>query len=131
MKSHLIAALAGCATLGACASGGGPQINSQTTRTETCEQISEEKIGSLFDRWNQFLQTGDPQKVVANYAERSILLPPSPTSLASPRRRRKTTFRIFWRIALPERLICAPSRLAATPPLMPGYTLLRSPRQGQ
>jgi hypothetical protein len=29
----------------------------------------------LFDRWNQSLQTGDPGKVVANYAERSILLP--------------------------------------------------------
>jgi len=29
----------------------------------------------LFDRWNRSLQTGDPHKVVANYAERSILLP--------------------------------------------------------
>jgi len=41
------------------------------TRTATTEQ----EIASLFDRWNQSLQTGDPQKVVANYAERSILLP--------------------------------------------------------
>jgi len=32
-------------------------------------------IISLFDRWNQSLHTGDPQKVVANYAELSILLP--------------------------------------------------------
>ena len=29
----------------------------------------------MFDRWNQSLQTGDPHKVVANYSERSILLP--------------------------------------------------------
>jgi hypothetical protein len=36
---------------------------------------TEQDIAALFDRWNQSLQTGDPQKVVANYAERSILLP--------------------------------------------------------
>jgi len=29
----------------------------------------------LFDRWNRSLQTGDAHAVVANYAERSILLP--------------------------------------------------------
>ncbi len=29
----------------------------------------------MFERWNRSLQTGDPQKVAANYAERSILLP--------------------------------------------------------
>jgi hypothetical protein len=29
----------------------------------------------LFDRWNDSLQTGDPDQVVANYAVRSILLP--------------------------------------------------------
>ena len=28
----------------------------------------------MFDRWNQSLQTGDPHQVVANYAERSVLL---------------------------------------------------------
>lgn len=28
----------------------------------------------MFDRWNRSLQTGDPHKVVANYAERSVLL---------------------------------------------------------
>ncbi len=33
------------------------------------------EISALFDRWNRSLQTGDPHKVVANYAERSILLP--------------------------------------------------------
>lgn len=29
----------------------------------------------MFDRWNRSLQTGDPHKVVSNYAEPSILLP--------------------------------------------------------
>ena len=47
----------------------------QATRTETCKVTTEKEIASLFDRWNQSLQTGDPHKVVANYAERSILLP--------------------------------------------------------
>lgn len=36
---------------------------------------TDETIAGLFDRWNETLQTGDPTKVVANYAERSILLP--------------------------------------------------------
>ncbi len=44
-------------------------------RTETCKVTTEQEIASLFDRWNQSLQTGDPHKVVGNYAERSILLP--------------------------------------------------------
>ena len=52
--------LAGCATQ---ASGG------------RCQRASEQDIAALFDRWNESLQTGDPHQVVANYAERSILLP--------------------------------------------------------
>jgi uncharacterized protein (TIGR02246 family) len=43
--------------------------------TETCHPASEKEIAGLFDRWNATLQTGDPDKVVANYAEKSILLP--------------------------------------------------------
>ena len=48
---------------------------SQSTHYEQCEPTSEAKIAALFDRWNQALQTGDPHKVVALYAEKSILLP--------------------------------------------------------
>jgi uncharacterized protein (TIGR02246 family) len=44
-------------------------------KTETCQLASEKQIAALFDRWNDSLKTGDPQKVVANYAPRSILLP--------------------------------------------------------
>jgi uncharacterized protein (TIGR02246 family) len=44
-------------------------------RTETCRPASDKQIAALFDRWNDSLKTGDPQKVVANYAPRSILLP--------------------------------------------------------
>jgi len=44
-------------------------------RSETCHPASEKEIAALFDRWNASLQTGDPHKVVANYAEKSVLLP--------------------------------------------------------
>ncbi|MEO7010005.1 MAG: DUF4440 domain-containing protein [Caldimonas sp.] len=65
----LATALAGCAT------NPGTPTNAQATRTENCKATSEQEIAALFDRWNQSLQTGDPHKVVANYAARSILLP--------------------------------------------------------
>jgi len=60
--------LAGCAA-------GPPASVSTPTRTEVCKAADEQEIAALFDRWNRSLQTGDPHKVVANYAERSILLP--------------------------------------------------------
>lgn len=63
------------ATLAGCASNQVAQTNVQGARTENCKATSDAEIASLFDRWNQSLQTGDPHKVVANYAERSILLP--------------------------------------------------------
>jgi uncharacterized protein (TIGR02246 family) len=75
--------LAGCSTNGGTSFSYGAPVISTTpatqatpgTRTETCRVTSEQEIAALFDRWNQSLQTGDPHKVVANYAERSILLP--------------------------------------------------------
>ena len=54
----------------ACASAPSP-----SARTEACKDSHEREIAALFDRWNRSLQTGDPHQVVANYAERSILLP--------------------------------------------------------
>ncbi len=59
--------------LAACVSA--PSSDSASARTEACKATTEQEIGALFDRWNRSLQTGDPHKVVANYAERSILLP--------------------------------------------------------
>ncbi len=58
-----------------CASNQAAHTGTQGARTESCKATTEAEIASLFDRWNQALQTGDPHKVVANYAERSILLP--------------------------------------------------------
>ena len=44
-------------------------------RTESCRATTTQQIAGLFDRWNASLQTGEPKKVVANYADKSILLP--------------------------------------------------------
>lgn len=63
------------AALAGCASNQVAQTSEQGTRTESCKATSEAEIAALFDRRNQSLQTGDPHKVVANYAEHSILLP--------------------------------------------------------
>jgi uncharacterized protein (TIGR02246 family) len=48
---------------------------SASAKTEVCHPASDKQIAALFDRWNDSLKTGDPQKVVDNYAPRSILLP--------------------------------------------------------
>lgn len=61
--------IAGCATTAS------NNNQSLTACTESRIAPTEQEIASLFDRWNQSLQSGDPQKVIANYAERSILLP--------------------------------------------------------
>lgn len=45
------------------------------SKSEVCATTSEKQIASLFDRWNASLQTGEPKKVVANYSDKSILLP--------------------------------------------------------
>ena len=76
MNSLALIALSGCVVLSGCASfNGGTPPSYEATRTESCQVTNEQQIGSLFDRWNRSLQTGDPHKVVANYAEHSILLP--------------------------------------------------------
>lgn len=43
--------------------------------TASCKKASEAEIASLFDRWNNALQTGNPKNVVALYDKGSILLP--------------------------------------------------------
>ena len=44
-------------------------------RSESCHAATQAQIAGLFDRWNSSLATGDPKKVVANYATKSVLLP--------------------------------------------------------
>jgi uncharacterized protein (TIGR02246 family) len=73
MKPYGVVILA--LSVAGCAAHQGSSLGAQASRTESCKDVSQQEIASLFDRWNQSLQTGDPHKVVANYAERSILLP--------------------------------------------------------
>jgi hypothetical protein len=75
MKPIASIAFVGCTILAGCASTGGSRPASQIAQTEQCKPITVQEVASLFDRWNESLQTGDAHKVVANYAVRSILLP--------------------------------------------------------
>lgn len=75
MKKMLIISCLAITTLTGCASNEFAQTKSQAAHTESCKATSEVEIAALFDRWNNSLLTGDPHKVSANYAERSILLP--------------------------------------------------------
>lgn len=63
--------LTGCASMHAPAD----TAHAASAQAQTCRAASEPEIAALFDRWNASLHTGDPHQVVANYAERSILLP--------------------------------------------------------
>jgi uncharacterized protein (TIGR02246 family) len=75
MKGHrFLLAVVALAMSGCAMSPQRPGLSS-SQRTETCVATSEQEIASLFDRWNNSLQTGDPHKVVANYAAASVLLP--------------------------------------------------------
>ena len=65
----LVFAVAGCAT------NQGAPTSARAAPAESCKLTSEQEIAALFDQWNQSLLTGSAQKVVANYAQRSILLP--------------------------------------------------------
>lgn len=74
MKKTVVFSLLAVGTvLAGCASN--PPGSTTATRTEVCKATSEQEVAALFDRWNQSLQTGDARKVVANYAEKSVLLP--------------------------------------------------------
>ncbi|MBE9050210.1 SgcJ/EcaC family oxidoreductase [Nostocales cyanobacterium LEGE 11386] len=50
-------------------------IAQQQTKQEQCVKTSKTEVEQLFERWNQSLQTGDPNNVVKNYAKNAILLP--------------------------------------------------------
>ncbi|KVD52610.1 DUF4440 domain-containing protein [Burkholderia ubonensis] len=49
--------------------------NAQLRPTSSCAPVSTAQIATLFDRWNDSLRTGDPDKVVANYAPDGVLTP--------------------------------------------------------
>lgn len=49
----------------------------------TCQNTDEAQVAALFERWNADVQSGDPRRVVENYAPDSMLLP---TVSNTPRR---------------------------------------------
>ncbi|WAE53628.1 SgcJ/EcaC family oxidoreductase [Stutzerimonas frequens] len=42
---------------------------------QACQATDEKQVAALFDRWNADVQSGDPQRVVENYTQNSMLLP--------------------------------------------------------
>lgn len=74
-KIRIIIISVALTTLLGCASHQIRPFSSTSNHRERCRATTETEIAALFDRWNQALQTGDPGKVVALYAEKSILLP--------------------------------------------------------
>ncbi len=49
--------------------------SAQTPSGAACVPATDQQIAALFDRWNDSLRTGDPDKVTANYATDGVLLP--------------------------------------------------------
>lgn len=78
-----------------CATNQVVPIDVKAARTEVCKVTSEQEIAALFERWNKSLETGDPGKVVANYAERSILLPTLSNKLRVTAAEKEDYFRHF------------------------------------
>ena len=78
-SSFLLAAVAAvsmssCAVVQKDSASGQSHHHHAINHTETCVAESEEEIAALFDRWNESLKTGDPHKVAANYAPKSVLI---------------------------------------------------------
>ena len=72
------AVLTGCAsnsTQLAAVTAAAPASRASAQSPAICKAITEPEVAALFDRLNQSLKTGRAEKVVQNYAARSILLP--------------------------------------------------------
>jgi uncharacterized protein (TIGR02246 family) len=67
------------------ASGFALSVSAQAAQQteQQCHPTEEKQISALFERWNDDLASGDPKRVVENYAKESILLP---TVSNTPRR---------------------------------------------
>lgn len=52
-----------------------PPIHPLSRLTQKCSNATETDIAALFDKWNDALQTGNPEEVNARYADTAVLLP--------------------------------------------------------
>lgn len=75
IRNRIVILLIFMAAIGGCASRQTAPCPTSDARHEELRPATEADIAALFDRWNEALQTGDPGRVVALYAEGSILLP--------------------------------------------------------
>ncbi|UWF65719.1 MULTISPECIES: SgcJ/EcaC family oxidoreductase [unclassified Brucella] len=66
-----------------------------STATVRCHVPTKAKVAALFDRWNKSLLTGDPAKVVANYAPDAVLLPTLSKKVRYTQKEREDYFRGF------------------------------------
>ena len=73
--SALIAASLTAVQTGKAASSDATTANSNSTNSQVCKAATEQEIASLFERWDASLGTLNPEKVVENYAQKSILVP--------------------------------------------------------
>lgn len=67
--------LLGALALSGCATKTNVEHPTAALAPQSCTPIDESEVAALFERWNTSLQTGKPNAVIKNYAERSILLP--------------------------------------------------------
>lgn len=70
-----LCAAAGSVLLAGCASTAPATPAATNSTTPSCTAITQDEAAQLFERWNSSLATGDPAKVVENYAKDSLLLP--------------------------------------------------------
>lgn len=75
MKAERLAVFIVVLVLAGCCASRAELTDTKSADTAICKKTTAEEVTALFDRWNQALLTGDPQQVVALYAERSLLLP--------------------------------------------------------
>ncbi|GGX12880.1 SgcJ/EcaC family oxidoreductase [Streptomyces lomondensis] len=75
-KRIAIATAVAVVAAGTFAAGAGiAGADSGSTSRTSARMATEAQVLGLFDNWNAALQTGDPQKVAALYAEDAVLLP--------------------------------------------------------
>lgn len=65
------------------------------TESAKCQKIDKQQIESLFDRWNESLQTGDSQQVANNYLSDAVLLPTVSNTVRLTDEARKEYFEHF------------------------------------
>lgn len=79
----------------AAADAKGDRLNVSVAVAERCHVATKAKVAQLFDRWNNSLRTGDPQKVAANYVHDAVLLPTLSSQVRYTQKEREDYFRDF------------------------------------